>query len=280
MTDLSKLDGEIPLGKDVNYSAKYDPTLLAPIPRTLARQSLAIGDELPFQGLDLWTGFELSWLQPNGVPTAYVVRFYIPADSKNIVESKSFKLYLNSYNDSVFASPERVRQHLIDDISDATKAEVRVELNAITDPIVPELEISTALGDCIDHSHVEIRQYHPDATLLSSDPSRHVEEILHSHLLKSNCPVTGQPDWATVVINYKGPKIDRSSLLAYIISFRHHQDFHEHCAERMFLDLIAKCHCESLEVCTRYTRRGGLDINPYRSTFRHEGFEETRLIRQ
>jgi len=279
MTDLSKMKGALPLGQDVTYSAEYDPTLIAPIPRKLSRESLDINDELPFYGEDLWTGFELSWLQPSGVPTAYIARFYIPADSENIIESKSFKLYLNSYNDTIFKSADSVRERLERDLSAAAKATVRVELDAVSSAVVAPLQISDSLGECVDDSPLQASVYEPTPELLKVS-SETVEEVLHSHLLKSNCPVTGQPDWATVIVKYRGPKIERSAFLAYVVSFRHHQDFHEHCAERMFLDLMKHCQCEELQICTRYTRRGGLDINPYRSTRPDDQITQARLIRQ
>ncbi|WP_193165300.1 NADPH-dependent 7-cyano-7-deazaguanine reductase QueF [Microbulbifer hainanensis] len=253
------------LGKETRYESSYNPQLLFPIERAVSRAHLGLaGGELPFFGEDEWWGFELSWLNPKGLPQVAVARFTFPATSPHMVESKSFKLYLNSFNQTPFDSWQVVRNILVRDLSAAAGAAVAVELFGVEDP---QLGIAKPDGFCLDGLDIETRHYQPDAALLKLDGDRgQVSERLYSHLLRSNCPVTGQPDWATVCFDYRGPALDREGLLAYIVSFREHQDFHEHCVERIFCDLQQLAEFEELTVCARYTRRGGLDINPLRST--------------
>ncbi|WP_237068381.1 NADPH-dependent 7-cyano-7-deazaguanine reductase QueF [Microbulbifer guangxiensis] len=255
----------LPLGRETQYESRYNPGLLHPIDRGISRAHLGLrGDTLPFSGVDEWWGFELSWLNPKGVPQVAVSRFTFPHDSAAMIESKSFKLYLNSLNQSEFASWEEVRDTLSRDLGAASGADVTVELFGVEDAT---LAVEKPEGFCLDQLDIETRRYQPEASLLRLDAGRGaVSETLYSHLLRSNCPVTGQPDWATVCIDYRGPALDREALLAYIISFREHQDFHEHCVERIFCDLQNLAAFEELTVCARYTRRGGLDINPLRST--------------
>ena len=253
----------LPLGQETTYESAYNPQLLHPIPRHVSRAHLDISeDALPFYGEDEWWGFELSWLNPRGLPQVAVGRFTFPAQTPAMVESKSFKLYLNSFNQTQFDSWNVVREILVRDLSTASGGPVAVELLQVEDAA---LAVAAPQGFCLDQLDIETRNYQPDATLLKlggGDSS----EALYSHLLRSNCPVTGQPDWATVCIEYRGPTLDREGLLAYIVSFREHQDFHEHCVERIFCDLQKLAEFEELTVCARYTRRGGLDINPLRST--------------
>lgn len=269
-----------PLGQQTQYISTYAPELLFPIPRQQARQSLSLDSaSLPFYGVDIWTGYELSWLDERGKPVVAVAEFDIPFDSPSIVESKSFKLYLNSLNQTRFANIEQVKNTLVNDLSLAIGAAVGVKMESL-----PARYLLTAVteldGLCIDDLPVEVEHYHPAPELLTADAGQVVDEKLVSHLLKSNCPVTGQPDWASVQVSYSGPKIDRDALLRYIISFREHQDFHEHCVERMFVDILARCQPRALSVYARYTRRGGLDINPFRSTDIHALPPEVRLVRQ
>lgn len=269
-----------PLGQQTQYISTYAPELLFPIPRQQARQSLSLDSaSLPFYGVDIWTGYELSWLDERGKPVVAVAEFDIPFDSPSIVESKSFKLYLNSLNQTRFANIEQVKNTLMNDLSLAIGAAVGVKMESL-----PARYLLTAVteldGLCIDDLPVEVEHYHPAPELLTADAGQVVDEKLVSHLLKSNCPVTGQPDWASVQVSYSGPKIDRDALLRYIISFREHQDFHEHCVERMFVDILARCQPRALSVYARYTRRGGLDINPFRSTDIHALPPEVRLVRQ
>lgn len=267
-----------PLGQETTYASDYDPGLLFPIARAQTRATLGLkeGEPLPFFGVDMWTGYEVSWLDEKGKPEVALARFRIPCDSPNLVESKSFKLYLNSYNQTAMPGSDAVREQLAADLSKATGGTVQVELERIQSAVQP---VHVAQGENIDHLPVAIEHYHPAPQCLFVEEAV-VEETLNSHLLKSNCPVTGQPDWATVEVSYRGPRIEREGLLRYIVSFREHQDFHEHCVERMFLDLRQRCQPERLSVYARYTRRGGLDINPYRSSEAGEGPAFERLVRQ
>lgn len=250
------------LGKGTVYSDQYDPSLLYPIPRHKARQA-----EVPvaFVGVDLWTAFEISWLNAQGMPQIAIGEFIFPCTSEAIVESKSFKLYLNSFIQTRFESRQQVHDLLVADLSAATQATVDVILYDIEEynGLNP---IAEPKGSCLDHQQVTIKNYQPDANLLSADTDQIVTETLYSHLLKTNCPVTDQPDWASVYIQYAGPAIDRVGLLEYIVSFRQHQDFHEQCVEKIFADILSHCHSTELSVYARYMRRGGLDINPFRST--------------
>ena len=256
---------ETQLGKETAYTDCYDPSLLCPIPRVKARQAQSVGAAVNFKGLDLWTAYELSWLNSNGLPQLAVAEFIIPCTSDSIIESKSFKLYLNSYIQTQFASMEAVQQQLIDDLSRAAGSSVEVILYDIAEynGIKP---IAEPQGFCIDNQPVVIEDYSPNTALLAIDRDRQVDETLYSHLLKTNCPVTNQPDWASIYISYKGPRIDAEGLLKYIVSFRQHQDFHEQCVEQIFMDIHKHCEPQELTVYARYTRRGGLDINPFRST--------------
>lgn len=267
-----------PLGQKTNYISSYDASLLFPIPRKESRAVLCIKESLPFNGCDIWTGYELSWLTPKGKPQVAVAEFIVPCDSPFIIESKSFKLYLNSLNQTSFSSFADVEACLVNDLSAVAGAAVQVKLQS--------LESSTCLVDltfdavCLDELDIAIDTYHPNTEFLTLDSTQSVTEKLYSHLLKSNCPVTGQPDWATVFIEYSGKKINHENLLRYIVSFREHQDFHEHCAERMFVDIMNRCKPESLSIYARYTRRGGLDINPFRTTEKNTMPKVGRLLRQ
>jgi 7-cyano-7-deazaguanine reductase len=254
------------LGKETSYSDSYDPSLLCPIPRVKARQSKDQSMPLPFIGVDVWTAYELSWLNMDGLPQVAIVEFIIPCDSQSIVESKSFKLYLNSFIQTKFSSMEAVQIQLIKDISAATGASVEVSLYELAEyqGIQP---ITEPQGLCIDRQSLVIDTYSPDASLLRLQNDTEVKETLYSHLLKTNCPVTDQPDWASVYIFYQGAKIDPAGLLEYIVSYRQHQDFHEQCVEQIFLDIMSACSPSELSVYARYMRRGGLDINPFRSSY-------------
>jgi 7-cyano-7-deazaguanine reductase len=268
-----------PLGKSSDYVATYSPHLLFPIPRAPKWAELGLTAEtLPYQGVDLWNCYELSWLLPSGKPVVAIGEFEIPADSPSIIESKSFKLYLNSLNQSVFESREALVELMIADLSAAAGKAVKVRLRTL-DEVASE-GVATLPGRCIDDLDVAIEHYdHPQPELLVCDAGRVVEESLHSHLLKSNCPVTGQPDWGSVVVEYRGAALQAESLLAYLVSFRQHADFHEQCVERIFLDLQRLLQPEKLTVYARYVRRGGLDINPYRST-EAMAVDNRRLVRQ
>lgn len=248
------------LGREVAYPRHFDAGLLYPIPRTLGREGLGIdAGALPFIGSDRWHAYELSWLDARGKPQAATATFEVPADSPRLVESKSFKLYLNSCNGTRFANAEALRVQVEADLSAAAGAPVSMTFG------LPPMQANA--GEDIDALDIEIDHYGPpDASLLAADAADIVEQTLASALLKSNCPVTGQPDWADVAITYRGPRIDRAGLLRYLVSFRDHAEFHEQCVERIFIDLIARCRPQWLSVQARYTRRGGLDINPWRAT--------------
>ena len=252
------------LGKDTRYPDRYDPGLLFPIPRAPARATLGIGVVLPFAGVDIWNAYELCWLDPRGKPVVALAEFRVPADTPNLVESKSFKLYLNGFNRERCADADEVRARLARDLGATTGGVVEVALSPLAPPAAHVIE--RLHGESIDDLGVDIGSYGPpDPTLLLCDLER-VEETLVSDLLKSNCPVTGQPDWASVQVRYAGPRIDRTGLLRYLVSFRDHAGFHEQCVERIFVDLLQRCAPTRLEVYARYTRRGGLDINPWRGT--------------
>jgi 7-cyano-7-deazaguanine reductase len=261
---MSNAVHDSPLGKSAHYPDRYDPGLLFPIPRSANRAALGIGAALPFHGVDVWNAYELSWLDRHGKPEVGLAEFRIPAASPNIVESKSFKLYLNGFNGERIDGADALRETLTRDLSAATGAPVAVNLmsprQAARQPLL-ELE-----GESIDGLAIAIDDYGPPnpSHLALAAGAGDVEESLVSDLLKSNCPVTGQPDWASVQIRYAGPRIDRAGLLRYLISFRDHAEFHEHCVERIFTDVMRRCAPARLSVYARYTRRGGLDINPWR----------------
>lgn len=254
---------ESPLGQPTVYIETYTPELLFPISRSLARDKIGITDVQPFTGSDMWTGYELSWLNLKGKPEIAVARFTFPYSSL-LIESKSFKLYLNSFNQSRFASFEEVRNIMQKDLSVASQSSVSVTLTPVRPQ--PEDDRKEFSGICLDSQDIEIDRYETDAALLRTN-GEFIEETLYSNLLKSNCLATGQPDWGSVLIRYAGPKIDREGLLRYIVSFRRHAGFAEHCVEEMFCDILNRCKPEKLTVYARYTRRGGLDINPFRSDF-------------
>lgn len=266
-----------PLGKSSVYPDQYDPSLLFPVAREENRRRIGLEDgRWPWFGEDLWQAWEISWLRPGGVPAVAWAEIRFPAASPSIIESKSLKLYLNSLNQAVFSTVEQVEETITADLSSACGASVDVRLLSVD-------ESAPAIGrpegyELIDDEPVDdvVYEYSAESLAVSGEQ---VSEQLCSHLLKSNCPVTGQPDWATVLIRYQGKKIDRSGLLRYIVSFRQKQDFHEHCVETVFTDLMARCKPEHLTVCARYTRRGGLDINPWRSTSPEQG-PGPRLVRQ
>ena len=253
-----------PLGKKVDYQDQYDNSLLFPIARQQKRDEIGVAaDALPFAGVDLWTGFELSWLNARGKPQVAIATFRIPADSPNLVESKSFKLYLNSYNQTRIASWEQVQAQLAMDLSNAAGGKVEVSLLAPAD--FGREQMAELAGESIDALDIDIDSYAPCPQALHADAANVVSETLCSQLLKSNCLVTGQPDWGSVQISYTGPRIDREALLRYLIGFRQHNEFHEQCVERIFTDVLKACAPQRLTVYARYTRRGGLDINPWRT---------------
>ncbi|HEF4754883.1 NADPH-dependent 7-cyano-7-deazaguanine reductase QueF [Burkholderia multivorans] len=268
-----------PLGKATVYASQYDASLLFPIPRAGAREQIGITSALPFFGTDIWNAYELSWLNARGKPQVAVATFYVPAESPNIVESKSFKLYLGSFAQSKFDSVDAVRDVLKRDVSAACGASVSVQLVSPHD--FGKLGMDELDGLSLDRLDLDADVYEPDPSLLSAaEDEAPVEETLVSDLLKSNCPVTGQPDWGSVQIHYVGPQIDHAGLLRYIISFRNHTGFHEQCVERIFLDIMHRCKPVKLAVYARYTRRGGLDINPFRTNYNQPMPDNARTARQ
>jgi 7-cyano-7-deazaguanine reductase len=281
-TDAQKGDLNFsPLGKNSQYPQQYNADLLFPIPRSLKRKEIGIlaelpFPELPFQGYDLWNAYEVSWLNLKGKPVVAVGEWIIPCDSPNLIESKSLKLYLNSFNHSQFESSEQVSAKIIHDLSIACGQVVRGKLFSLKQA---PFQVAELRGLCLDELDIECQKYQPDADLLSVKDVQ-VEETVYSHLLKSNCPVTGQPDWGTLQIRYSGLQINHEGLLRYIVSFRDHNEFHEQCVEKIFLDVLHYCKPEQLAVYARYTRRGGLDINPYRANYPFSDIENRRLIRQ
>lgn len=259
MSDKTKLGEEVP------YPQVYSPECLDPIPRSASRDELfELSAKLPFSGQDIWTAYEVSWLESGGKPVVAMARFSFDYRSTYIVESKSFKYYLNSFNQSVFANASEVASTMQRDLSAASGCNVDVVVKPL-DQAADIADIGQPDGQCIDDLTLNEAVYHPDAALLKTDTQHVVNKAVYSHLLKSNCPVTNQPDWATLWVSYTGAHILEQSLLAYIVSYRQHQDFHENCVERIFCDILAACQPEELTVYARYTRRGGLDINPFRT---------------
>jgi 7-cyano-7-deazaguanine reductase len=254
-----------PLGKATAYADRYDPDLLCAIARQGARAAIGIAGAPPFHGVDIWNAYELSWLDPRGKPRVALAEFRVPAGSPAIIESKSFKLYLNSFAGERLEA-DAVEAHLLRDLAAAAGAPVAVRLTDAGDFAGQRIEELD--GILIDDLELDIDDFGPPhAEYLCVDgQAAPVEETLRSHLLKSNCPVTGQPDWASVQIAYVGAPIDRAGLLRYLVSFRNHREFHESCVERMFMDITRQCAPLQLSVLARYTRRGGLDINPFRSS--------------
>ena len=253
---------DIPLGREVAYPSHYDAGLLFPIARTHGRNEIGIDARaLPFIGHDRWHAYELSWLDARGKPVVAMATITVPATSPMLIESKSLKLYLNSLNAARFKSADAVRETLVVDLSQAAGATVTVAFG------LPPFDAIDSSGMLIDTLDIDIDDYGPpNADHLAIVSEGLVEETLRSELLKSNCPVTGQPDWASVHIAYRGAQVERAGLLRYLVSFRDHAEFHEQCVERIFVDLLMRCRPQTLSVEARYTRRGGLDINPWRAT--------------
>jgi len=282
--------GDTRLGKTTVYKSEYDASLLCPLERQHKRDELGVGvDKLPFVGVDVWNSYEISWLDVSGRPAVALGEFVFPAESRFIVESKSFKLYLNSFNQTKFKSIVEVCACIEKDLTHVVALPVKVSLwteqtiksTFGTISALDLFDTSNTEFTCIDAIDAGHYQYQTNPDLLHLSGAKFVTKQLYSNLLKSNCPVTGQPDWATLIIRYTGAEIDKASLLRYIVSYRQHQDFHEQCVERIFIDLMTRCQCQSLSVYARYTRRGGLDINPYRATSDLPRVPENeRLIRQ
>jgi 7-cyano-7-deazaguanine reductase len=269
-----------PLGKTAAYATQRDAALLFPIARANERAKLGIeGAELPFLGVDIWNAYEFSWLDGRGKPRVALVEFRVPAESPNIIESKSFKLYLNSYAQTRVPDTDTLREWLSEDLSKAAGDTVSVQMGMATSK--ESLQLQQLEGELIDDLPIAVEYYGPPKPeLLYGNPDAVVEEKLVTHLFKSNCPVTGQPDWASLQVHYHGPRLGRDGLLRYLVSFREHADFHEHCVERIFRDILATCEVDKLSVYARFTRRGGLDINPFRTTPGWLLPDNTRTARQ
>jgi 7-cyano-7-deazaguanine reductase len=262
------------LGKTSAYPDQYDASLLFPLSRTPKRQEIGVGSALPFMGADLWTAYELSWLNQRGKPQVALAQLVVPCETPNIIESKSLKLYLGSFSNSRFADAADVLSRLKADLGQAlwqteggapASGSVGVKLIAPEDfdrQAIEELD-----GLSLDRLDIDCEHYTPAPELLSAAfEEQPVSEVLTSRLLKSNCLVTGQPDWGSVQISYSGPQIEQGGLLRYLVSFRNHHEFHEQCVERIFMDVWSRCKPTRLSVYARYTRRGGLDINPFRTS--------------
>lgn len=254
-----------PLGKNTIYADRYDPSLLFAIPRADKRAEIGVTEPLPFHGVDIWNAYELSWLDPRGKPVVALAEFRVPASSPNIIESKSFKLYLNGFAQERITDAAALTATLMRDLSAAAGAPVGVQLGEAHAATFPVTDLD---GHLLDNQDIGIDHYGPpQADFLQADAmASQIEETVVSHLLRSNCPVTGQPDWGSVRIAYRGAPIDHAGLLRYLVSFRDHNEFHEQCVERIFVDLMQRCAPRQLSVYARYTRRGGLDINPFRSS--------------
>lgn len=266
-----------PLGKKSDYRDTYTPSLLCPIPRWDAREQLDWDSpDMPFRGVDLWNCHELTWLDPKGKPLTAVAEVEVPSNTKNIVESKSLKLYLNSFSQSSFRSRQEVQSTIENDLAGCVGGPVMVTLHDVSGA---GEQFGDLPGELIDNLDVECSVYQLDAGLLAVDDALPVKGAVHSHLLRSNCPVTGQPDFASVFIRWTGAAINPRSLLQYIVSYRRHKGFHEQVVEQMFVDILRTCEPKGLTVYARFTRRGGIDINPFRSNF-EEPLPNLRLWRQ
>ena len=275
---MSILIDEAPLGKKQQYVTTYNQGLLFGIPRIDNRKELSLDlESLPFCGRDLWYGYELSWLNMKGKPEVRAVIFEFPFDTDNIIESKSCKLYLNSFNQTVFSSDDQVKELLVKDLSLFAGGNVSVALMSIMD--IEKRGFHTVEGKCLDNLDIEVASYCYDPSLLKKT-SGCIKEVMYCNLLKSNCPATGQPDWGTIVVEYDGEAIDHSSFLQYICSFRNHSEFHEQCVERIFTDLAKYYKFDLLTVYAQYLRRGGIDINPWRSSSGNKKPQRFRFIRQ
>lgn len=253
-----------PLGKKSSYIDQYEPSLLFPIPREVKRKEIGVEDPIPFFGQDTWNAYELSWLSKSGKPEVGIAQVNIDCNSKNILESKSFKLYLNSFNNTRFESIDNVKTTILEDLRRAACGEITMEIFFLDYFLNQKIE--TFQGECLDTLDIKCDAFEIDAGILTVNANKVVKEVFYSNLLKSNCLVTGQPDWGSIEISYQGPQINRENFLQYIVSFRNHNEFHEQCVERIYMDLFKHCHPSELMVRARYTRRGGLDINPTRSS--------------
>jgi 7-cyano-7-deazaguanine reductase len=274
-----------PLGERSEYPRHYDPSVLHPIPRQAGRAQIGFDSHaLPFAGVDIWNAYEVSWLDALGKPVVALLELRVPCESACIVESKSLKLYLGSFNNARYASPTDVALQIEKDLNAVTLSQVAVYLEGLSAAGASRFALQTVAGDCIDDEILQDPAFEVAPELLTIEAGADVEETLYSNLLRSNCPVTGQPDWATLIIRYRGQPLQKRALLAYVVSYREHNDFHEQCVERIFQDIQTRCQPRALTVYARYTRRGGIDINPLRSNFTSEPLlaagANLRLVRQ
>ncbi len=268
---------KIPLGKTVEFPEEYAPAVLCAIPRAESRSALGLQSDLPFQGEDIWNAWELTWLASGGTPAVGTAVIRINATSPNLIESKSLKLYLNSFAMTRHTNPQELTRVIVGDLSRNAGLEVDVSITPACDSTTDTIEKFP--GECIDTVEIGAVPTDVDAAMLATDTGDCVTETLYSHLLRSNCPITNQPDSGSILIRYRGQPIDRQALLTYLVSFRRHNDFHEACVERIFVDIKKYCEPSELTVYARYNRRGGLDINPFRSDF-EDPAENLRLWRQ
>jgi 7-cyano-7-deazaguanine reductase len=273
------------LGKTVGYADQYDASLLYPLPRAAQRAEIGISGQPVFLGADVWTAYELSWLNLRGKPQVAMGRFIVPCETTHLVESKSLKLYLNSFNNTPFSSIEEVKKTMQQDLSAAVWHGGAIQSAVGVQLLTPEQfgaeKIQEMYGVNLDRLDMDCTHYQPAPELLSAaQDEQPVTETFISHLLKSNCLVTGQPDWGSVSVNYSGAQIDQAGLLQYIVSFRNHNEFHEHCVERIYMDIMTRCKPTKLSVQARYTRRGGVDINPWRSSHPQAMPQQIRTARQ
>ncbi|NIV17917.1 MAG: NADPH-dependent 7-cyano-7-deazaguanine reductase QueF [Woeseiaceae bacterium] len=276
---MQSMTEEIPLGRAVPFPEQYSPELLFRMSREQQRERLGLAGDPPFHGTDIWNAWELTWLDHYGKPMCATAEIRVPADSPCLIESKSLKLYLNSFAMTHCLSRGDVVETIQQDLSDCAGTDVDVSLS---DPASGEDAHTASLpGDCLDSAKIKCsyERSQPDAALLQADTDDIVTEQLYSDLLRSLCPVTSQPDMGSILVSYSGPRIDREALLRYIVSYRQHEDFHESCVEQMFIDILDKCAPEKLTVYARYNRRGGIDINPFRSNFEADA-PNPRLWRQ
>ncbi len=269
-----------PLGQQSPYPRHYCPDVLFAMPRQTQRTQLGlVDDKLPFMGADLWTAFELAWCTPSGKPRVGIAYIVVDCHSPYLVESKSLKLYLVGLAHTVFEDVQAVQRCMADDLSRVLHSPVQVQIRSFEH--FDQERVGQLEGLCLDRLEIDCPEQALAPHLLQAHQNQTpVEETLVSHLLKSHCAVTGQPDWGSVQITYVGPSIDQAGLLRYLVSFRHHQAFHEHCVERIFMDIWQQCRPQRLQVYARYTRRGGIDINPFRTSYPCPLPAPIRLARQ
>ena len=266
-----------PLGRATGYPDRYDPGLLFPMARASQRQALGLGAVLPFGGADFWTAYEITWLDPRGKPQVAIGQFRVPAESSALIESKSLKLYLGSYAQERLPDVDAVAAQIAADLTRACGAAVEVALSLATG--FERFSLRPLPGESLDAAAIAIDAYEPLPAALVARGAE-VEETLCSALFRSNCPVTGQPDYADVMVKYRGARIDREGLLRYLVSYRKHAAFHESCVERIFVDVLERCRPRRLSVYARFLRRGGIDINPFRSNFEASPPGPARTARQ